>query len=61
MRSDAGNVARLGVGANSEPMMPPSSTNRKLPDMHNAWVADSIQTCGLRGIVHWSPARIRRM
>jgi len=42
--ADTGSVARPGAGASSEPMVPPSNTNRKLPDMHSAWVADSIQT-----------------
>ena len=33
-------------------MIPPSRTNRKLPDMHSAWVAESIQTGRMAAILH---------
>jgi hypothetical protein len=42
-------------------MMPPSNTNRKLPDMHRAWVADSIQTVCMAAIVHKAPERHPRV
>ena len=53
MTTDTGSVARRGTGASPEPMIAPSKKNRKLPAMQRAWVADNIQTCCIRGIVHW--------
>ena len=55
--TDTGSVASAGVGARCEPMIPPSRTNRKLPDMHSACVAESIQTGRMAAILHSAKPR----